>query len=276
MSLSKGSGNTMNHKYLTQVNQLFYTLFQNKGQISYKEHPELFKPYRNPEALFYIKRFEEDFRCQLISVQQEMLYLQPTMENEVFSLTDKQIQEVVKGTTKADAYLSYYICLVTLNLIYLPNISCSELQTRFTTTVAVTEAVTERLKEATERANSTEFLEENQESDEPLIYELENIGHIQSRWNFKIGGEGNNSKHKKPFVTHVFKFLEEQGLVRLVPMATGYQAYGTERLYAVMKVISYQEREQLMAKLLGCVDWTRQPDFKKEEKKEYDYFKLNE
>ena len=263
----------LNLKYLSEVNQLFYTLFQNKGRLTFKEHPELFKLYRNPEAIPYIKQFEEDFCCQIIAVQQETLFLQATLENEVFSLSEAKIKELTKGKTRMDAYLTYYACLVVLNLIYLPHITCEELQNRFTTTDAVSAEISERLLAAVEKAGDVEFLQENQQSSSPLIHEIENIELIYRHWESKLGGEGRGIVYKNSFVNTVFQFLSEQELIRVVPTTLRQQAYGTDRLYAVMQVIRYQERDRLMAKFLGAVDWTRQPEFKEEEQRTYNYLK---
>lgn len=263
----------MNPNRIHEVHQLFYTLFQNKGALSFKDYPELFKLHRDPEVLPSIRSFEEIFHCKLITLHQDMLYLIPTMENEVFSLTEKDILKVVKGKNRKDAYLSYYTCLVTLNALYVPRSAHREFETEFVTTDGMIELMNQRLSEAVERVKEVEFLEENAQSSQPLIYEIENIEQIYHHWSAKLEGRGQTANHKSTFVNHVFNFLADQGLLTLKPLqtGTGYQAYGTERLKAVMTAITYGEHERLVAKLLGEVDWSKYPDFT-DETKDYHYF----
>ena len=263
---------TVNAERMNEVHQLFYTLFQQKGALSFKEYPELFKLHRDPEVLPLIRSFEEIFHCKLITLHQDMLYLIPTMENEIFSLTENAIKKFGKAKTRKDVYLIYYICLMTLNTLYVPRSSQQEFDNEFVTTDGMIELVEQRLSDAVERVKDHEFLEENAQSSQPLIHEIENIEQIYHHWNAKIGGEGKNQKHKVSFIDHVFNFLENQGLLVLKPLAGGgKQAYGTERLNAVMTAITYGEHERLVAKLLGEVDWSKYPDFT-DETKEYRYF----
>ena len=250
---------------LNNVNKLFYKLFE-KGSLSFKDEPELYKVYRDIEAQPYIQSFENSFNCRIINTNSETLFLVPTLENTLFSLQEQDMKKIcrVQSPTRIDAYLSYYIALITLNELYTPYQFEQDLSVDFVTTEGLSQLVTARLLAAKENVTDESFITLNEKSEDPLIYEMENIERIYHTWDAKHTEGAKSQKYQSTYVNNILTFLEKQELVELDKMINGYKAFATERLQAVMTHIVYGEHEHLLARLLGAVDWTKQPEFKQE------------
>lgn len=130
---------------LTNAIVLFNKLLQ-YGQININNEPDLYNYYVDTETYELLIKIAETSNV-IIKKVDEIIYLLPNIDNDLFGFSDKEIKEsLYSQTNKLDLYLFQYIIIVILGKFYsstgdnpklLTHISITDLINNITSSLAV-------------------------------------------------------------------------------------------------------------------------------------------
>lgn len=102
---------------LTNAINLFNKLLQH-GQINIKDNTDLYNDYVDTETYELLIKIAGTSNVFIKKVD-EIIYLLPNIDNDLFGFSDKEIKEgLYSGTNKSDLYLFQYIIIVILGKFY--------------------------------------------------------------------------------------------------------------------------------------------------------------
>ena len=102
---------------LTSAINLFNKLLQH-GQINIKDNADLYNDYVDTETYELLIKIAGTSNVFIKKVD-EIIYLLPNIDNDLFGFSDKEIKEgLYSGTNKSDLYLFQYIIIVILGKFY--------------------------------------------------------------------------------------------------------------------------------------------------------------
>ena len=102
---------------LTSAINLFNKLLQH-GQINIKDNADLYNDYVDTETYELLIKIAGTSNVFIKKVD-EIIYLLPNIDNDLFGFSDKEIKDgLYSGTNKSDLYLFQYIIIVILGKFY--------------------------------------------------------------------------------------------------------------------------------------------------------------
>ena len=103
---------------LTNAINLFNKLLQH-GQINIKDNADLYNDYVDTETYELLIKIAGTSNVFIKKVD-EIIYLLPNIDNDLFGFSDKEIKDgLYSGTNKSDLYLFQYIIIIILGKFYL-------------------------------------------------------------------------------------------------------------------------------------------------------------
>lgn len=189
---------------LTKATNIFNELIKN-GEIDLNINNYVYEALLDDEISDILNTIANTSKLIIRRVD-KLLYLLPSMDNEIYGYQEKEIKEkLFSGATKVDYYLFNYINLIILNKFYssggdnpklLQHLSVNDLIKLVTTSL---EAM---CSEEVERAE-----------EEYLI----NFNMLSDRWSGLLLTDETSKyslKTKRGVLLRVFKFMQEEGLIK--------------------------------------------------------------
>ena len=102
---------------LSNAIKIFNELLRN-GEINTNDNPELYSYFIDNDTFEILLKIAETSNV-IIKKIDEIIYLLPNMDNDLFGFSDKEIrEELYSGTNKVDYYLFKYIILIIIGKFY--------------------------------------------------------------------------------------------------------------------------------------------------------------
>lgn len=189
---------------LTNAINLFNKLLQ-YGQININNNLDLYNYYVDTETYEILIKIAETSNVIIRKVD-EIIYLLPNIDNDLFGFSDKEIKDsLYSGTNKLDLYLFQYIIIVILGKFYSSNGDNPKLLTHI--------SINDLLNHIT---SSLIVVNEDENIDEiESTYEM-NIKALSVKWDgLLIQDDGGKAplKTKRGVFLRTIRFLENQNLI---------------------------------------------------------------
>lgn len=193
----------INYEKLIKATNIFNLLLEN-GQVDVNENVEVYEALLDEDTNDILNTLANTSKLIIRRID-KYLYILPSMDNNLYGFKEKEIKErLFSGATKVDYYLFNYIILVILNKFYssggdnpklLQHISINDLMKIISVSLKDSEG-------------------EDKSNDEK--YDI-NFKLISDKWEgLLIVDETSKGslKTKRGFLLRVFKFLQEEELIR--------------------------------------------------------------
>ena len=193
----------INYEKLIKATNIFNLLLEN-GQVDVNENVEVYEALLDEDTNEILNTLANTSKLIIRRID-KYLYILPSMDNNLYGFKEKEIKErLFSGATKVDYYLFNYIILVILNKFYssggdnpklLQHISINDLM----------KIISVSLKDS-----------EGEDKSKDEKYDI-NFKLISDKWEgLLIVDETSKGslKTKRGFLLRVFKFLQEEELIR--------------------------------------------------------------
>lgn len=193
----------INYEKLIKATNIFNLLLEN-GQVDVNENVEVYEALLDEDTNDILNTLANTSKLIIRRID-KYLYILPSMDNNLYGFKEKEIKErLFSGATKVDYYLFNYIILVILNKFYssggdnpklLQHISINDLM----------KIISVSLKDS-----------EGEDNSKDEKYDI-NFKLISDKWEgLLIVDETSKGslKTKRGFLLRVFKFLQEEELIR--------------------------------------------------------------
>lgn len=229
----------INYEKLIKATNIFNLLLEN-GQVDINENVEVYEALLDEDTNDILNTLANTSKLIIRRID-KYLYILPSMDNNLYGFKEKEIKErLFSGATKVDYYLFNYIILVILNKFYSSGGDNPKLLQHISTNDLM-QIISVSLKDSEGEDNS---------NDEK--YDI-NFKLISDKWEgLLIVDETSKGslKTKRGFLLRVFKFLQEEELIRYYENEDIIMT--TKRCDDLMKnfFLSY-ERKELITKFLN-------------------------
>ena len=221
---------------LSNAIKIFNELLRN-GEINTSENPEVYSYFIDNETFEILLKIAETSNV-IIKKINEIIYLLPNMDNDLFGFSDKEIrEELYSATNKVDNYLFKYIILIIIGKFYSSTGDNPKLLSHISLNDLINH-VTSSLSSAHNNENVTEIED---------AYKI-NIESLYSKWEgllIKDETSYSSLKTKRGVLLRTIRFLEAQNLIKYYKNEDIINT--TRRCDDIMKnfYLSYDRKEEV-------------------------------
>lgn len=221
---------------LSNAIKIFNELLRN-GEINTSENPEVYSYFIDNETFEILLKIAETSNV-IIKKINEIIYLLPNMDNDLFGFSDKEIrEELYSATNKVDNYLFKYIILIIIGKFYSSTGDNPKLLSHISLNDLINH-VTSSLSSAHNNENVTQIED---------AYKI-NIESLYSKWEgllIKDETSYSSLKTKRGVLLRTIRFLESQNLIKYYKNEDIINT--TRRCDDIMKnfYLSYDRKEEV-------------------------------
>lgn len=221
---------------LSNAIKIFNELLRN-GEINTSDNPEIYSYFIDNETFEILLKIAETSNV-IIKKINEIIYLLPNMDNDLFGFSDKEIrEELYSATNKVDNYLFKYIILIIIGKFYSSTGDNPKLLSHISLNDLINH-VTSSLSSAHNNENVTQIED---------AYKI-NIESLYSKWEgllIKDETSYSSLKTKRGVLLRTIRFLESQNLIKYYKNEDIINT--TRRCDDIMKnfYLSYDRKEEV-------------------------------
>lgn len=184
-----------------------FRLLLAQGELSKREHHDLYGDYLETEVQEVLSCFEEEFECKLLSFD-DTIYLVPNTNSQVVGVRPAEIKRYFgSNATAKDVYLAYYIMMYILYEFY----SGKNKDPKKTDFIQVSHLIN-RLDERFERLSKMNSEEIGKLEEEYAV----NLASCMELWMNLMVDHESKRRTKTRIIENVVKILEEHKLAYMV------------------------------------------------------------